>query len=281
MHMAIGTFEGRGGSSGSAQPPRFDFSAWTELPPLPGEVQAAEGAGEAERAEGAGLPDVGLLERGLALAMLVPLSPFMALVALAIKVDSPGGPVLFRQERVGLDRRRRTVGADAGANAGANAVAAAFAADRRRTHGVGRPFGIYKFRTMIPNAEGLTGPVWATERDPRITRLGRLLRRLRVDEIPQFINVLKGEMRLIGPRPERPHFVDQLVLEIPGYAERQKVPPGITGLAQVKRHYDASVQDVRTKVKYDVYYVNNRGRLLDLKIMIKTIDVMLLGRGAR
>lgn len=276
MHMAIGTFENRGGRSGSAQPPRFDFSAWTELPPLPDEVQAVEGAGEAERAERAGLPDVGLLERGLALAMLVPLSPFMALVALAIKVDSPGGPVLFRQERVGLDRRRRTVGANVGDAAGATA-----AADRRRTHGIGQPFGIYKFRTMIPNAEGLTGPVWATERDPRITRLGRLLRKLRVDEIPQFINVLKGEMRLIGPRPERPHFVSQLMLEIPDYAERQKVPPGITGLAQVKRHYDASVQDVRTKVKYDVYYVNNRGRLLDLKIMIKTIDVMLLGRGAR
>jgi lipopolysaccharide/colanic/teichoic acid biosynthesis glycosyltransferase len=280
MHMAIDTFEGRGGRSGSAHPPRFDFSAWTELPPLPGEAQAAERAEGAEEAERAGLPDVGLLERGLALAMLVPLSPFMALVALAIKVDSPGGPVLFRQERVGLDRRRRTVSAKIGANAG-DAADDASAADRRRTHGIGRPFGIYKFRTMIPNAEGLTGPVWATECDPRITRLGRLLRKLRVDEIPQFINVLKGEMRLIGPRPERPHFVDQLVVEIPGYAERQKVPPGITGLAQVKRHYDASVQDVRTKVKYDVYYVNNRGRLLDLKIMIKTIDVMLLGRGAR
>jgi lipopolysaccharide/colanic/teichoic acid biosynthesis glycosyltransferase len=263
MHMAIDTLEVAQGQRGIAQRPRFNFSSWTELPALPGEVQTSEDAG---------LPRVGALERGLALVMLVGLSPFLALVALAIKLDSPGGPALFRQERVGLDRRRRRAGDVAGES---------FAADRRRARGIGRPFGIYKFRTMIPQAERLSGPVWASESDPRITRLGRVLRKLRIDEIPQLINIVKGEMRLIGPRPERGHFVAQLMREIPDYAARQRVPPGITGLAQVKRHYDATVQDVRTKVKYDVYYVNNRSWILDLKIMIKTIDVMLLGRGAR
>ena len=257
--MAIGTFEEKEGRPPSARQPRFNFSTWTELPPPPGKVQAAESAG---------LPSVGIGERGLALVTLLAVSPFLALVALAIKIDSPGGPVLFRQERVGLDWRRRTAGDAPGI-------------DRRRTCGIGRPFRIYKFRTMIPNAERQTGPVWATERDPRITRLGHVLRKLRIDEIPQLINIVKGEMRLIGPRPERQHFVSRLVIEISDYAARQKVPPGITGLAQVKRHYDATLQDVRTKVKYDVYYVNNRSWILDLKIMIKTIEVMLWGRGSR
>jgi lipopolysaccharide/colanic/teichoic acid biosynthesis glycosyltransferase len=259
MHMAIDTMGGKGGRPRHDADHRFNFSAWTELPSLPSETRPTQGAG---------LPGVGFWERALAFSMLVIGSPFLALVALAIKVDSPAGPVLFKQERVGLDRRRRTPGDGAGS-------------ERRRTGGVGRPFQIYKFRTMIPNAELKTGPVWASEKDPRITRLGRVMRKLRIDEIPQLINIVKGEMRLIGPRPERPHFIDKLVLEIPDYAERQKVPPGITGLAQVKRHYDASVEDVCTKVRYDVYYVNNRSWLLDLKIVIKTVDVMLLGRGAR
>lgn len=240
--------------------PRFNFSAWTELPSLPKDMDATEGAG---------LPAVGFIERALALLALVGSSPLLAVVALAIKIDSPGGPVLFRQERVGLDRRRTSP--DPASN-GSN---------RRRTSAIGRPFMLYKFRTMIPDAERQTGPVWAMERDPRITRVGQWLRRLRIDEIPQLINILKGEMRLIGPRPERPYFVSQLVLKIPDYATRQRVPPGITGLAQVKRHYDANVQDVNTKVKYDIYYVTHRSWLLDLKIMMKTIDVMLLGRGAR
>ncbi len=259
MHMVNSTYGVKDSRQAEAPRPRFNFAVWTDLPPLPREIHAADGAG---------LPSVGMSDRVTALLMLIPLAPVLALVALAIKIDSPRGPMLYRQERVGLDRRRRTT-ADATRN------------ERRRTRGVGCPFEIYKFRTMIPDAEHQTGPVWATERDPRITRVGRILRKLRIDEIPQLINVLRGEMRLIGPRPERPFFVGQLASEIPHYGDRQRVPPGITGLAQVKRHYDATVQDVRTKVKYDVYYVNNRSWLLDLKIMIMTIDVMLLGRGAR
>jgi lipopolysaccharide/colanic/teichoic acid biosynthesis glycosyltransferase len=261
MHMAVDTIESGEHRRTIETRPRFSFATWTELPPLPRETGAAEGAG---------LPKVDLWERVLAFIMLVLLAPALTLVALVIKLDSPGGPVLFRQERVGLDRRRRVL-----------ASTAAGGADRRQARGIGRPFGIYKFRTMIPDAERHTGAVWATERDPRITRVGRVLRHLRIDEIPQLINILHGEMRLVGPRPERPQFVHTLMEQIPEYAARQKVPPGITGLAQVKRHYDATVQDVCTKVKYDVYYVNNRSWLLDLKIMIKTIDVMLLGRGAR
>jgi lipopolysaccharide/colanic/teichoic acid biosynthesis glycosyltransferase len=134
---------------------------------------------------------------------------------------------------------------------------------------------------MIPDAEAASGPVWAADRDPRVTRVGRILRHLRLDEVPQLVNVIRGEMRLIGPRPERPHFVSRLAADIPDYARRTTVPPGITGLAQVEREYDASVDDVRTKLKYDLFYVKNRSRLLDFKILLKTVDVMVRGRGAR
>jgi lipopolysaccharide/colanic/teichoic acid biosynthesis glycosyltransferase len=153
--------------------------------------------------------------------------------------------------------------------------------DRRKTPGLGTTFEIWKFRTMIPDAEKSSGPVWATAHDPRITRLGRFLRLSRLDELPQLVNVVKGDMRIIGPRPERPHFVRQLVERMPEYRERLSVPPGITGLAQVEREYDASVDDVRTKVKYDVYYVKNRSARLDAKILLKTIHVVVSRKGAR
>ncbi len=140
---------------------------------------------------------------------------------------------------------------------------------------------IWKFRTMIPDAEARTGPVWASENDPRITRTGRVLRHLRLDELPQLFNVFRGQMRLIGPRPERPHFVSELSVDMPDYPKRLEVPPGITGLAQVEKQYDTIIDDVRTKLQYDLFYVRNRCRLLDIKILVKTIDVVLRGRGAR
>ncbi len=242
---------------------RFDFSRWDDLPPAP--------------TVGIDVPPdpcgVCPLERIAAALMVVVASPVLLMVALAVKVTSPGGPVLFRQERVGLDRRK---------SAGSQPASGPDrSVDRRRAPAVGRPFMMYKFRTMIPDAEKHTGPVWAMERDPRITPLGHLLRKLRLDELPQLFNIAQGQMRLIGPRPERPHFVSQFTAEIPHYADRLKVPPGITGLAQVEREYDATFDHVRTKLKYDLFYVHNRCGLLDLKIILMTLDVMLRGRGAR
>ncbi|MBM3317012.1 MAG: sugar transferase, partial [Candidatus Eisenbacteria bacterium] len=239
----------------------FSFAPWTKLPP----PQAAVRLPASSRAG-----SVGLWERLAALVLLIIASPLMLLLTLAIKLEPPAGGVFYRQERVGLERRRRPGGA-----------ASAEPAERRRTPGHGQVFLIYKFRTMVPEAEKHTGPVWASARDPRITRVGRVLRKLRFDELPQLINVLQGQMRLIGPRPERPRFVEQLRGQIPDYTQRLSVHPGITGLAQVERDYDGSVEDVRKKVQYDLFYVRHRSRLLDIKIILKTISVMILGRGAR
>ncbi len=234
----------------------FDFSPWTNLPPLAPEPAAAPGAG--------------LLERGIAALGLFIAAPFLGGIALVIKLDSPAGPVFYKQERVGLDRRRRHAAADLTAPE----------KERRCRPGTGRSFFIWKFRTMVPDAEARTGPIWASEDDPRITRVGRWLRRLRLDELPQLVNVVQGHMRLIGPRPERPQFVERLSKAVPEYPRRHSVPPGITGLAQVQRDYDGSLDDVRTKLKYDLFYVDNRCWLLNLKILMKTVDVVLRGRGA-
>jgi len=249
--------------SSEHDPPRgFNFSPWTELPVAA--PPAASAGGPAQT------PGVAPWERVVAVLLLVGLAPVMLLVALAIKIESPGGPVIYRQQRVGVDRRRSPLSASHGAGE-----------ERRKRIGYGKLFDVLKFRTMIPNAERATGPVWATERDPRVTRVGRVLRKLRLDEIPQLFNVLRGEMRLIGPRPERPHFVERLSADIREYPRRQRIPPGITGLAQVERSYDATVDDVRKKVKYDIFYVENRCNMLNVKIFIKTILVAVLGRGAR
>jgi exopolysaccharide biosynthesis polyprenyl glycosylphosphotransferase len=171
--------------------------------------------------------------------------PVWLLVALAIKLDSRG-PVFYTQERVGRDEKL---------------------------------FKVIKFRSMWEEAEKASGPVWANKEDPRVTRVGRLLRRARMDEVPQFINVLDGDMSLVGPRPERPFFVEQLSKEIPLYKRRLKVRPGITGWAQVKHKYDESVDDVRKKVEYDLYYIENMSLRMDFKIYLNTIAVVLLGKG--
>jgi exopolysaccharide biosynthesis polyprenyl glycosylphosphotransferase len=187
------------------------------------------------------------LDMAVSLLVLVPFLPVWLLIAAAIRIDSPG-PALFVQERVGKR---------------------------------GKIFRLYKYRSMIRGAEDQTGPVWATPDDKRATRLGRLLRRFRLDEVPQFINVLRGEMSLVGPRPERPYFVDQLKKEVSFYARRLLVRPGITGWAQVKHQYDESLSDVREKIKYDLYYLENVSLTLDLKILFRTFVVALSGKVAR
>jgi lipopolysaccharide/colanic/teichoic acid biosynthesis glycosyltransferase len=134
---------------------------------------------------------------------------------------------------------------------------------------------------MVNNAERTCGPVWARANDPRITRLGAFLRRSRIDEIPQLLHVLAGQMSLVGPRPERPHFVSQFCGRIEGYIERHRVKPGITGLAQVENGYDQSEKDVRAKTEYDLHYIENWNPALDINILIRTVKVVVSGRGAR
>ena len=176
---------------------------------------------------------------------LVALIPLCVLIAALIRVDSPG-PVFYRQVRVGLR---------------------------------GQPYMIWKFRSMRQDAEK-SGPRWAQANDPRISRIGWWLRKTRIDEFPQLVNVLRGEMSLVGPRPERPVFVQDLRTVIPYYDIRHTVRPGVTGWAQVKFRYGASQQDSHTKLQYDLYYVKNLSFLLDLKILAHTIRVMMLGEGA-
>ena len=238
---------------------KFDFSSWSELPELDTSAVFDSDLG-AQR--------VGLFERLIALGMIVVFLPVMALVALAIKLESPSGPIIYQQDRVGLNRRR------GGSGVNGRGV------ERRKTPGAGTVFPIYKFRTMIPDAEKLSGPVWALAKDPRITRLGQFLRKCRLDELPQLFNVLFGHMRLIGPRPERPHFVQELADKIPGYTGRLQVHPGITGLAQIEREYDSDLDDVKKKVRYDLYYARHRDAVLDMKILIKTVNVVLRRKGA-
>lgn len=190
---------------------------------------------------------------------LVALSPFLLLIALAIKLDSPGS-VFYRQLRIGVDRRETGSSDD----------------DERRTRDMGgRPFVLYKFRTMRTDAESETGPVWSGEDDDRVTRVGRFLRRHRLDEIPQLWNVLKGDMAIVGPRPERPSIVHRLRGDIDEYISRQRVPPGITGWAQINQASDQSVDDVRSKLRYDLEYVEQRSLPFDLRIMARTFPVMV------
>ena len=200
-----------------------------------------------------------------ALALLV-LAPALVLVAIAIRLSSDG-PILYRQTRIGLDRRRR------------HWSAGQMPYDRRIRDVGGRPFTIYKFRTMRLNAER-AGAVWATKGDPRITTLGRILRKTRIDEIPQLINVLLGDMNIVGPRPERPILVSQLREKIREYPLRHRAKPGITGWAQINHAYDSCLEDVWTKVRFDLEYLQRQSVTEDLRIMARTIPVMILRRGA-
>jgi lipopolysaccharide/colanic/teichoic acid biosynthesis glycosyltransferase len=203
----------------------------------------------------------------VASAALAVLSPVMLLVVLGIKLDSRG-PVFYTQDRVGINRRRRERRGDDRTQGG-----------RRRIVAAGRPFRIFKFRTMHIDAEA-AGPQWARSGDPRVTRFGRFLRKTRLDEVPQFINVLRGDMAIIGPRPERPFFVNFLQVEIPHYSKRLLVKPGITGLAQVSNGYDDSIESVRNKVKWDLRYIRTQGLRANLRIVVETVRTVLTGEGA-
>ena len=187
-----------------------------------------------------------ILHRTVALVGAIVSLPIAILTALLIKLESPG-PVLYRQERVGKN---------------------------------GRPFTIMKFRSMRVDAEK-DGPVWARSEDDRTTRVGRIIRKIRVDEVPQFWNILKGEMSFVGPRPERPHFVAQLAQEIPYYEQRHLIAPGLTGWAQIKYPYGSSIEDARQKLQYDLYYIKNQSLTLDAVILFETVKTILFGRGAR
>jgi lipopolysaccharide/colanic/teichoic acid biosynthesis glycosyltransferase len=199
----------------------------------------------------------------VAVLALVVASPVMLVIAVLVKLTSRG-PVFYSQTRVGWDRRNETPPSP----------------NHRRQQDIGgRPFQIYKFRSMHINAEHLTGAVWAAQDDPRVTRLGRYLRQYRLDELPQLINVIKGDMNIVGPRPERPMIFADLREEITSYAERQRARPGITGLAQINQQYDTNLDDVRAKVRFDLEYIQRQGMIEDLRIMVKTIPVVLFRRG--
>ena len=213
--------------------------------------------------------------------MLILLSPVLLLVAIAVRLTSRG-PVIFSQERVGLnlrqkkrDRRQRheEVELPDGVERRGTGI------NRRRDGGYGKPFTLYKFRTMKLDAEK-NGAQFAVKGDPRVTRIGRFMRKTRLDELPQLWNVLRGEMSLVGPRPERPEFIEKLSAEVPNYINRLGLKPGLTGLAQVINGYDNNIESFKRKVNLDLLYLQNCCYLNDLKIMFRTIRVVLTGSGA-
>jgi lipopolysaccharide/colanic/teichoic acid biosynthesis glycosyltransferase len=210
--------------------------AW-DASPLPRQAVGRDGARALKR----------FLDVVAALCLLASSAPLCALVALAIKLED-GGPILFRQTRVGRK---------------------------------GALFTLRKLRSMRPDAEAESGPQWAAVNDPRVTRIGRWIRALRIDEIPQAWNVLVGEMSFVGPRPERPEFVATLRKTIPHYDYRHNVRPGITGWAQVNQPYTASVEHPGTKQEYDLYYLEHISARLDVLILLRTVKIILLGWGSR
>ncbi|MBN2185708.1 MAG: sugar transferase [Candidatus Krumholzibacteriota bacterium] len=208
------------------------------------------------------------------LAMLL-LAPVLILAALIIKLESRG-PVFYKQERIGINMRRSD--RRGSYNSGAEVERRA-ASDRRKNTHAGRPFSIYKLRTMCVQAEN-SGPELARNNDPRITRAGRLLRKMRIDEIPQFINVIKGEMSVIGPRPERSFFINRIKQEVPEFTLRHMVKPGITGLAQVEDGYTQTLDMMKRKLFYDLKYITQFSLVHELRILLKTVMVVVTGKGA-
>jgi exopolysaccharide biosynthesis polyprenyl glycosylphosphotransferase len=188
-----------------------------------------------------------MLDLSFSIMLAIISAPFVALTAIAIKLDSPG-PMLYVQERVGEN---------------------------------GRVFKIYKFRSMRTDAEQAGTPIWARDQDDRITRVGRFIRKTRLDELPQLWNIMRGDMSFVGPRPERPFFVEQLAKEIPFYLQRHAVKPGLSGWAQVKYQYGSTVEDAMEKLRYDLYYIKHLSIVFDLTIVLDTVKVILFGKGAK
>src|SRR5215208_1382274 len=244
----------------------------------------------------------------ISLVALIVLAPLILVIAIAVKATSRG-PIVYRQTRVGVDRRRsggdrRDAGERRSPRArgefrrpeaapmssssterrgtvrqGDRRANGRRGGDRRAVDVGGRAFTMYKFRTMTVNAE-LQGAVWATKNDARVTPIGGILRGTRLDELPQLVNVLKGEMNIVGPRPERPSIFMQLRKEIDRYQLRQRAKPGITGWAQINQNYDTSIDDVRRKVEYDLAYIERRSVVEDMRIMARTLPVMIFRKGA-
>lgn len=221
---------------------RIDVRLWDNSVLTPLSREAAQG-GEQQRVAGAVRRAADIV---LSIAMLGFTAPLLLVTAIVVRLESPG-PAIYRQERVGLH---------------------------------GRVFTVLKFRSMRRDAE-TNGPMWARQSDPRVTRVGAFIRLVRIDELPQLVNVLRGDMSFIGPRPERPFFVAQLEKALPDYAERAMVKPGLTGWAQVNYPYGASIEDAQAKLSYDLYYVRHRTLLLDCLILLATVRVVLFQRGAR
>ncbi|MBN2071239.1 MAG: sugar transferase [Candidatus Krumholzibacteriota bacterium] len=203
------------------------------------------------------------------------LSPLLIIAGILIKLESRG-PVFYRQERIGLNKRR--IDRRNSYNSGYGTERRQSTDRRKNTH-AGKPFFIYKLRTMCRQAED-SGPVLAQENDPRITRVGLFLRKTRIDEIPQFVNVLKGEMSIIGPRPERSFFINRIRQEVPEFTLRHRVKPGITGLAQVEDGYTQTLDMMKRKLFYDLKYISQFSLLHELRILLKTVSVVVTGKGA-
>ncbi len=200
------------------------------------------------------------------------LSIFFFIIPIIIKLDSRG-PVIYQQRRVGLNHRfkdRRIVSLEVDHERRRG--------ERRKEDLFGRPFMVYKFRTMTQDAEKKSGAMWAQENDPRITNVGRILRFTHIDEIPQFFNVLCGEMSLVGPRPERPEIMTRLVKDVPNFPKRLQVKPGIAGIAQIVCGYDATIDDVKQKLRYDMAYVRNHSLKADIAILFQTLWVIIRGK---
>lgn len=210
---------------------------------------------------------------GSAVGLLLCL-PLFFIVGLLIKLDS-AGPIFFRQERVGLNRRKKERRISE-----IKTTKEERKGERREKDLYGRSFYLYKFRTMVVGAEKGCGPIWAKRDDPRVTNIGRVLRKTRIDELPQLLNVFKGEMSLVGPRPERYYFVRDFIQKVEGYPHRLEVRPGITGLAQVENGYDASMEDVKLKIDHDLNYIRGWSIVKDFRILLKTILVVATGKGA-
>lgn len=232
-----------------------------DYPRTEGETSAPEAQpGELSRVAAAEHPRRWLNVTVAAVGLILT-APIFVIVALLVKFTSRG-PILYTQTRIGLDRRLpRSTSPN----------------HRRRVDCGGKPFRIYKFRTMFVNRRGST---WAHPKDPRVTPVGRWLRKLRLDELPQLLNVLRGDMNIVGPRPEQPKIFNELRAQIPDYSGRQLVRPGITGWAQINLAYDQTIDDVRRKVEYDLEYIQQQSFMVDVKIMLRTIPVIIWKRGA-